>query len=86
VAGLLGVFFWYLPLIKQNQKFRERIVQLDSQLAEQERMGRYLRASAEAVQNDPRTLERMIRERMGYSRTNEIVVKFEGPEDRIVPR
>lgn len=86
VVGLLGVFFWYLPLIEQNRKFRERILQLEADLAEQERIGRQLRSSIEAVQNDPLMVERMARERLGYSKPNEMVVKFEGPDERVVPK
>ena len=86
LVGVLGVFFWYLPLIEQNQKFRERIIQLDAQLLEQQRVGKQLRTSIEAVQNDPLMVERMARERLGYSKPGEIVIKFEGPEDKIVPK
>lgn len=79
VAGLLGVFYWYLPLIKQNQAFRERILELDEQIQDEERVNHRLRAQIKAVQNDPVMVERMARERLGYSRHHEIVVKFEGP-------
>jgi cell division protein FtsB len=78
LAGLLGVFFWYLPLIEQNQRYRRHILALDMQIHEQERIARQLRASIDAVQNDPRTLERLARERLGYARTNEVVIRFEG--------
>ena len=36
VAGLLGVFFWYLPLIQQNQRYRKDIFALDAKIQEQE--------------------------------------------------
>lgn len=82
IAGLIGLFFWYLPLIKQNQNYRQAILELDRQIAEQERLSRQLRASIEAVQNDPRTIERLARERLGYARPEELVVRFEGGEVR----
>ncbi len=44
---------------------------------EQERLARQLKAAIDAVQNDPRTLERLAREKLGYARTNEIVVRFD---------
>ena len=77
LAGLLGVFVWYLPLIKQNQRFRKEVLALDTQIQEQERVGKQLRASIDAVQNDPRTLERLAREKLALARTNEVVIVFE---------
>ncbi len=79
VAGLLAVFFWYLPLIQQNQRYRKEILGLDLKIQEQERLSRQLRASIDAVQNDPRTLERLVREKLGYARTNETVIHFLPP-------
>jgi cell division protein FtsB len=78
LAGLLGVFVWYLPLIKQNQRFRKELLALETKIQEQERLGRQLRVSIDAVQNDPRTIERLAREKLGLARTNEMVIRFEG--------
>jgi cell division protein FtsB len=77
LAGLLIVFFWYLPLIQTNQRYRKQLLMLDNKIADQEKLSRQLKASIEAVQNDPRTLERLARERLGYARTNEIVIRFD---------
>src|SRR4051794_34267146 len=79
VAGLLIVFKWYLPLIQQNQRYRNDILALDTKIQEQERFSRQLKASIDAVQNDPRTLERLVREKLGYARTNETVIRFQAP-------
>src|SRR5437773_4171971 len=79
LAGLLGVFFWYLPLIEQNQRYRKEILALDGKIQEQERLARHLKASIDAVQNDPRTLERLAREKLGYARSNETVIRFLAP-------
>jgi cell division protein FtsB len=82
LAGLLGVFVWYLPLIKQNQRFRKELLALETKIQEQERLGRQLRLSIDAVQNDPRTVERLAREKLGLARTNETVIRFETPAAR----
>jgi cell division protein FtsB len=82
LAGLLGVFVWYLPLIKQNQRFRRDLLVLETKIQEQERLGRQLRLSVDAVQNDPRTIERLAREKLGLARTNETVIRFETPKPR----
>ncbi len=77
LAGLLGVFCWYLPLIQQNQRYRKQIFELDARIHQQEKLGRQLRASIDAVQNDPRTLERLAREKLSWARSNETVIRFE---------
>ena len=79
VAGLLGVFFWYLPLIQQNQRYRQEIYALDAKIIEQERLAKQYRASIDALQNDPRSLERLAREKLGLARSNETVIRFELP-------
>ena len=79
VAGVLAVFVWYLPLIQKNQRYRKEIISLDAKLAEQEKHGRQLRNSIDSSQNDPREIERMAREKLGWARTNEMVVRFEQP-------
>ena len=47
------MFFWYLPLIQQNQRYRKAIFLLDSKIADQERQAKQLKATIDAVQNDP---------------------------------
>jgi cell division protein FtsB len=78
LATLGGVFFWYLPLIQQNERYRREIFALEARILEQEKLARQLKAQIDSVQNDPRTTERLARERLGYARTNEIVFRF-GP-------
>jgi len=79
VAGLLAVFFWYLPLIEQNQRYRRRLIEVEAQYAAEEKAGRQMRQWSDALQNDPKTVERLAREKLGWSKTNEMVVHFEPP-------
>jgi hypothetical protein len=81
VAGVLIVFLWYLPLIQQNQRYRKEILALDGKIVEGEKHGRQLKTSIES-QNDPRTVERLARERLNWAKTNEMVVRFEPPGKR----
>ena len=81
VAGLMAVFFWYLPLIQQNQRYRKEIFVLEAKIQQQERMARQLKTSIEAVQKDPKTVERLAREKLGLARTNETVIRFEAPKN-----
>ncbi len=82
LGSLAWVFTWYLPLIERNQHYRKRIFELEAKVHEQERLGRQLRASIDAVQSDPRTLERLAREKLGWARSNETVIRFESPNRR----
>ena len=79
IAGLLAVFFWYLPLIKQNERYRKYILTLDSNIAEEKRLARQLNSQIDSVQNDPRKLERLAREKLGWAKSNETVIRFERP-------
>ena len=77
VALLLFAFLQYLPLIRTNQNYRKELLACDARVAEQERLGRQLRASIDSLQNDPKAIERLAREKLGWARTNEVVIRFE---------
>jgi cell division protein FtsB len=77
VAGVAGVFYWYLPLIQQNQRYRREIIALDARIAEQERLARQTKNAIDSLQRDPKTVERLAREKLGLAKTNEMVVRFE---------
>ena len=77
VAGVTAVFFWYLPLIQKNQRYRREIIALDGRVEEQEKISKQFKTSIDSLQNDPKTVERMAREKLSLARTNEMVVRFE---------
>src|SRR5215470_1818532 len=80
IAGMTWVFFWYLPLIQKNQNYRKRLLELEGEIAGQEKLSRQVKANIDAVQNDPKRVERLVRETLGWARTNEVVVRFEAPK------
>ncbi len=77
LAFLLLIGMYYLPLIQQNERMRREIMRLDAQLQKEEEKSRQLKAEIEALRNDPKTLERLTREKLGYARPDETVVRFE---------
>jgi cell division protein FtsB len=79
IAGLLLVAVWYLPLIKKNERFRQRIMELDTQIQKQEQQGKELKLSSDALKYDPKAVERLARERLGYAKPGETVFRFEAP-------
>ena len=77
LAFLLLIGMCYLPLIQQNERMRREILRLDAQLQKEEEKSRQLKAEIEALRNDPKTIERLTREKLGYARPDETVVRFE---------
>jgi cell division protein FtsB len=76
VAGLLAVGVWYLPLIQYNERLRQRIVSLDARIKKENESTKQLRASIDALR-DPKAVERLARERFGYAKPGETVIRFE---------
>ncbi len=77
VAGLLVLAVWYLPLIKYNERLRKEILRYDLQIQKQEEAGKQLKASIDALRYDPKAVERLARETLGYAKPGETVIKFE---------
>ena len=78
LAALLGIGLWYLPLIQRNERMRKEILVLDVENKKEEERQKQLKASVDAMR-DPRTVERLVRERLSYGRTGETIVRFEAP-------
>ena len=77
VACLLLVAIWYLPLIQQNERYRKEILRLDNLVQKEEETGKQLRTSIDALRYDPKAIERLARERLGYAKPGETVIRFE---------
>lgn len=77
LAVLLMIGWAYLPVIQKNERMRREIDQLETQQKQQEEIYRQLRAEIEALRNDPKTVERLARESLGYAKTDETVIRFE---------
>ncbi len=77
LAILILIGMTYLPLIHQNERMRTKLDKLDAQLQQQEQISRQLKAEIDALSNDPKTVERLAREKLGYAKPDETVVHFE---------
>ena len=77
VALVLAIGKWYLPLIRQNEHMRKEIMRLDAEKQKQEETSRELRTSIDSLKRDPKAVERLARERLGYAKPGEVVVHFE---------
>jgi cell division protein FtsB len=81
LAVLLGIAVWYLPLIQQNERVRKEVLRLDTQVQKEEEVSKQLKASIDLLRNDPKAVERLARERLGYAKPGETVVRFEGTNE-----
>jgi cell division protein DivIC len=86
IAGILLVGVWYLPLIKQNERMRREILRLDNLIRKEEESGRQLRTSIDSLRYDPKAVERLVRERLGYAKPGETVIRFEEPRSNSAVR
>jgi len=78
-ACLLGVFFWYLPVFEQNKYMRQQILVLENQIRVEEQRKVEFETAIRNLRDDPKTVERMARERLGYAKPGETVIYFEPP-------
>jgi cell division protein FtsB len=80
IAVVLLIGVWYLPLIQQNERMRRYIMGLDEQIQKQEETGKQLRTSIDSLRYDPKAVERLAREKFGYAKPGETVVRFGEPQ------
>ena len=83
-AAVLAVVVWYIPLFQQNERMRREIQQLQGQIRREEQSSRRLEQSIKSLRDDPKTVERMAREKLGYAKTGETVIYFEQKATNII--
>lgn len=79
LAILLLIGMCYLPLIQENDRMRAEIYKLDQQLEIETNQLSRIQIQINALQNDPKTVERLTREKLGYAKPDETVIRFEAP-------
>jgi cell division protein FtsB len=79
IAGLLAVALWYAPLIQRNERMRRESLRLDNEIQKEEEARRQLKAATDSLSHDPKAVERLVREKLGYAKPGETVIRFENP-------
>ena len=74
---VVGVFGWYLPLIKKNQSLRRDIANQEETLERLQRDISAMKRMLRSYQHDPRSAERLARENLRYSKPGETIFRFE---------
>jgi cell division protein FtsB len=80
IAIILLVGIWYLPLIQKNERMRRYMLGLDNQIQKQEETAKQLRTAIDSLRYDPKAVERLARERLGYAKPGETVIRFGEPQ------
>jgi cell division protein FtsB len=79
-AVLVGVGFWYVPLIRQNERMRKEVARLEEETAREAARGRELDERIHALTRDPAAVERAAREKLNLSKPDETIFRFEEPD------
>ena len=79
LAVLLLIGMCYLPLIQENARMRAQILKLNQQLTAETNQILQLQTQIDALRSDPKTVERLAREKLGYAKPGEMVFHFEPP-------
>lgn len=78
VAAGIGIVLWYRPVVKQNEQVRRDKLRLEKEIEREKEIDKTLSASIKALQ-DPRTIERLAREKLSYAKPGENVIHFDPP-------
>ncbi len=78
-AVIVGIGYLCVPLIQQNERMRQRNIELEAQIQREEDAGRVLKASLDSQRSDPKAVERLAREKLGYAKPGEVVIRFQEP-------
>jgi cell division protein FtsB len=79
VAFLLVVAAAHVPLIKRNERMRKEVLRLDTRIEREQEERKQLKSAVETLSNDPKAVERLAREQLGYAKPGETVIRFEAP-------
>ncbi|MBM3831039.1 MAG: hypothetical protein FJ406_10965 [Verrucomicrobia bacterium] len=77
IAVAVGIAYLCVPLMQQNERMRQRNLDLETQIQREEDAGRQLKAGLDAQRSDPKSVERLAREKLGYARPGEVVIRFQ---------
>jgi cell division protein FtsB len=81
IAVLLLIGTCYLPVIRENERMEAQILKLEAQVQAEEEKSKNLQSQIDALQTDPKTVERLTREKLGYAKPDETVIYFENTNE-----
>ncbi len=84
-AAIGGSVYFLGRIVVDNRTLQEKLRVADQEVRQQQREIHDLRALLEALQKDPRTVERIAREHLRMSRENETIYTFSNPDPQPRP-
>ena len=79
LAVLMLIGMCYLPVIRENERMRRQIMIFQDKIQKEEARAKELQARVDAMLHDSNTVMRLTREKLGYAKPDETVVRFEIP-------
>ncbi|MEI7728023.1 MAG: septum formation initiator family protein [Verrucomicrobiota bacterium] len=76
-AAMVAIVTMYYPLLKQNERMRQVVYHLDTQIQQERALEKQFGYAIESMSKDPRSVERLAREKLGYAKPGETVIRFE---------
>jgi cell division protein FtsB len=58
---------------------RKEVLRLDTRIEREQEERKQLKSAVETLSNDPKAVERLAREQLGYAKPGETVIRFEAP-------
>jgi len=86
LAVLLLMGMCYLPVIRENERMQRENFRLQRELETESEKSRQLQSQVDALLHDPKTVERLTREKLGYAKPDETVVRFESATTNAMAR
>lgn len=72
----IGLVWLFYPKFRRMNDLSHRKDQLEQEIREQEELLRHLRTKQERLMSDPRFVEKIAREELGWAKPGEVVFRF----------
>ena len=86
LAVLLLIGNYYRPVIEENARIQKENFRLQKELDSETARSKELQAQIDALLHDSNTVERLVREKLGYARPDETVVRFQSTATNVTAR
>ena len=85
ILALVALSAVFTPQIRQYHELRRKEAALQDDIRLEEEMYQHLKSQQEKLQKDPRLVEKIAREELGYAKPEETVFKFDEEEPQTRP-
>jgi cell division protein FtsB len=76
ILALVGLFYVFYPPVRRIHEMQKKEAKLEEEVRFDEEIVNHLKSKQEKLMNDPRFVEKIAREELGYAKPGETVFKF----------